>query len=355
MEESAVRQGVRVICRVGCRASALVVVVAALVAVSSPPASAAIRQLAVSWAAPPQLPSITPEPPVVDTSPYIHTASVAYDDSSGAVTGSFSLYDPSYWEQNLSPSINPSVPEDSTVYLEIDLATDCADGPPTPGIPGSGGANWSGTDLTLNVAPEADSNGVSDQAEGDASLSGYQGTISGPGSFDGTNYSVTLQSPYFAGRDFRCAYFSPANMGNPQGWAWLDGYAPPPPLPTLVNPWTGKFAVRPGEIGLSGDGSSFLAGARQHGRQRRSNPNWAGRIAWSSWTATQAIGSGANWHDNCEPDCASGHYYPSPVRLRAYDPSKGHFTRLWMRERYRGKWHTYILKLTYDGGAWYWG
>jgi hypothetical protein len=39
---------------------------------------------------------------------------------------------------------------------------------------------------------------------------------------------------------------------------WLDGYAP---LPTLLNPWTGRFSLRPGFIGLSGDGSSFLAGA----------------------------------------------------------------------------------------------
>lgn len=36
-----------------------------------------------------------------------------------------------------------------------------------------------------------------------------------------------MHSPYFAGRDFRCANFSPHN-GYISGWGYLDGWAPTP-------------------------------------------------------------------------------------------------------------------------------
>lgn len=202
----------------GLRAAQLLTTSVVLAAVLPSAASAAIRQATYTWDAPPQPPSITHQPPVVDSGMYIHTASVAYNDVAGAVSGAFSLYDPAYWERNMDSGAPASV--------EITLATDCADGPPDPGLPDSGGSNWNGVELTLDVTPQQDSNGVTDQARGDAFLSGYSGTLSAAGAFDGTNYSATVQSSYFAHRDFRCVYVAPVNTGHGTGWGYLDGYAP---------------------------------------------------------------------------------------------------------------------------------
>lgn len=190
----------------------------ALMVLSPGAASAAIRHLGIRWPAPKQPRSITRQRPVTETNPYIHRARVSYNDATGAVTGSFGLYSPGWWEEFLSPYGGPTSPEEAPVHVEIDLATDCANGPP----------GHSGTKLTLNVAP-ADPNGDGfwDQASGDASLSGYRGMIRGPGTFDGTNYTVTLTSRYFAHRDFRCAFFAVWNMHDPsRGWFWLPGYGP---------------------------------------------------------------------------------------------------------------------------------
>jgi len=302
-------------------------------------ADAAVPTKAITVAPPYQPPTLSPETPVVDTEPYLHTASIAYDDVAGTVTGTFSLYDPQFWANQSADRFY------GYWTLTITLADACS-GPTT--------------ELTFVTSPAPGTNSTSQAASARATLTGYQGSVDGTGPFDGTNYSTTLQSPAFAHLNLRCVEFSAFDNYDQSdgannydsGAQWLNGYAP---LPTLLNPWTGKFRVRPREIGLSGDGSSFMAGAKQHGRQSRSNPGWAGRIAWSSWTATQAIGSGANWQDDCRPDCASGHYHAHPAKLRAYDPQNGYFTRVRMRLRYRGRWHTFTLKLGHAGAAWYWG
>ena len=76
----------------------LAVLVALLVLGSSAAsASAAVRTASVSLPAPYQPPSLSAQTPVVDTEPYLHTATISYDDVAGSVTGSMSLYDPSYW------------------------------------------------------------------------------------------------------------------------------------------------------------------------------------------------------------------------------------------------------------------
>ena len=64
-----------------------------------------------------------------------------------------------------------------------------------------------------------------DIATGGSTLSGYQGNVTGTGGFDGTNYNLTVQSPYFASQDFRCAEFAPYN-GTSIGWTYLNGWAP---------------------------------------------------------------------------------------------------------------------------------
>jgi hypothetical protein len=43
------------------------------------------------------------------------------------------------------------------------------------------------------------------------------------------------------------------------------------------------------------------------------------------------------WGDNCEPDCARGTFSPVPVKVRAFAPHGGHFTRLTLRYEREGE------------------
>lgn len=312
-------------------------------------ASAAVRTASVSLPAPYQPPSLSPQTPVVDTEPYLQTAAISYDDVAGTVTGSMSLYDPGYWASQPAPG------RFDNWSLDMTLATDC-----TTTSAGALTDSSNATELTFDTGPVTDANYTYTSLGMAGTLTGYQGEVDGTGTFDGATYTGTLQSNAFAQLDFRCVMFEVTDndIGSDganwyqSGWQWIPGYAP---LPTLLNPWRDTFTVRPRMIGLSGDGSVFLAGARQHGRQSSSNPGWAGRIAWSSWTVTQAVGSGALWLDNCKPACVVGRFYPHPARLRAYDPQNGHFTRLWTRISYHGSWRTSVAKLIHTHGFWYWG
>lgn len=99
---------------------------------------------------------------------------------------------------------------------------------------------------------------------------------------------------------------------------------------SVASPQFPEFARRPPGIVYSGDGSAELAGAGTG--PVRPPAHLSSRLAWDSWTSTEARGSGADWHDNCVPDCATGTYYPFAATLRAYRPRRfgGYllFTRL---------------------------
>jgi hypothetical protein len=71
-----------------------------------------------------------------------------------------------------------------------------------------------------------------------------------------------------------------------------------------------ELARRPKGITYSGDGSAFIAGPRD-------STGHAMRIRWRSWGRHDAAGTGANWLDNCTPDCATGGFsvYPAALRL----------------------------------------
>jgi hypothetical protein len=76
-----------------------------------------------------------------------------------------------------------------------------------------------------------------------------------------------------------------------------------------------KAAVRPGTILYTGDGSGFFAGAGKSG-----TPPKVGKLHWTSWSAQGASGTGANWLNNCKPNCARGHFSAFPVTLKASRP-----------------------------------
>lgn len=330
-------------------------------------ASALVYSGSTTFPAPTGTPSLNgPTPDPAQTAEYLHTLTASYDDQAGSVTISFGLYDPATWGPVLTDGDGGSGSGGFVLFppIQFDLGylgdaqhPATIPGDPTPGVFCNPNAGLPGIDSPSLGPPVLSS--LVDSAYNDdssfagdtigATLDGYSGQISAPVSFDGTTFTATVQSPAFQGHIWDCLVLDNSfelPMSPP---------APPPSPPTLLNPWRSTFSVRPHMIGLSGDGSTFLAGARQHGRQSSTNPGWAGHITWSSWTMTQAVGAGGEWHDNCRPDCAGGTYYVHPAKLRAYAPQNGHYTRLWERVRYHGKWSTSIWKLVHSHGYWYWG
>jgi hypothetical protein len=106
-----------------------------------------------------------------------------------------------------------------------------------------------------------------------------------------------------------------------------------PKLPRYIgHPRGSDMRVKPDLMFWTGDGSGFFA-ANGH-RSRR--PFRIRRIHWTEWTGAAAVGSGANWLDDCDPDCAGGTYTPYRVLLKAYRPRSrsGHLVFTRMRVKY---------------------
>ena len=91
------------------------------------------------------------------------------------------------------------------------------------------------------------------------------------------------------------------------------------------------FQVRPAVVGYTGDGTGFLGGFDGKGERGH-----FGHMTWLTWTRRVATGSGALWGDDCKPDCAEGTFSPVPVKVRAFAPHRGHFTRLTLRYHRNG-------------------
>ena len=98
---------------------------------------------------------------------------------------------------------------------------------------------------------------------------------------------------------------------------------------------TDRFAVRPPVIGYTGDGTGYIGGL--DGRGRIDGRNEFGQIAWMTWTRQVATGTGALWSDNGIPNDAQGTFSSVPVKIRAFAPHDGHFTRLTLRYTENGE------------------
>jgi hypothetical protein len=92
------------------------------------------------------------------------------------------------------------------------------------------------------------------------------------------------------------------------------------------------FRVRPAQIIYTGDGSGILGGFTGKGPLHH-----FGALKWSLWGQSQAVGSGAVWLDDCEPNCAQGTFHPFVVKVHAFEQNAGHFTHLTLRYVYEGK------------------
>ncbi|HTP22336.1 MAG TPA: hypothetical protein VMJ65_22190 [Solirubrobacteraceae bacterium] len=47
---------------------------------------------------------------------------------------------------------------------------------------------------------------------------------------------------------------------------------------------------------------------------------WLGKLKWSSWSSTQAVGTGNFTAINCSPDCAAGHTHSVAVKVTLSKP-----------------------------------
>ena len=106
------------------------------------------------------------------------------------------------------------------------------------------------------------------------------------------------------------------------------------------------WQVRPASILYTGDGSGILGGFDGTGIGH------PGHLRWLSWTTERAVGSGAVWIDNCNPDCASGTFTAHAVKVTASRPVRGHFTRLTLRYSYRHRARADRRAIGRIGGAW---
>lgn len=109
------------------------------------------------------------------------------------------------------------------------------------------------------------------------------------------------------------------------------------------------WQVRPASILYTGDGSGVLGGFDGSGARHAAHP---GDLTWASWTTERATGSGAVWLDDCTPSCAEGTFTAHAVKVRAFRPVRGHFTRLTLRYRYHGKLYVDTRGIRRSGGSW---
>jgi len=94
------------------------------------------------------------------------------------------------------------------------------------------------------------------------------------------------------------------------------------------------FAVRPHTVWYTGDNSGIL------GRLPGGSPavgDTPGFLHWQTWTRRRAYGVGTLWGKSCVPDCASSRFSRTPVTVTLTDPRHGHFGKMTLRYRYRGK------------------
>jgi hypothetical protein len=95
------------------------------------------------------------------------------------------------------------------------------------------------------------------------------------------------------------------------------------------------WQVRPTRIVYTGDGSGILD-----------------RLRWATWSPSRAVGSGTVELNDCNPSCAGGTFTAHAVRVIAFRPVRGRFTRLTLRYAYRGKRRVQRWGIRRIGGAW---
>lgn len=135
-----------------------------------------------------------------------------------------------------------------------------------------------------------------------------------------------------------------------------------PALPTDLG-GAQELQVRPAIVSFTGDGTGYFGGFTGRGaigHTQSATRFYAelGRIHWSTWNATQAVGTGAVWLNDGIPNDAMGTFHPYAVSLRASDVSHGLFTHLSYRYTAQGMTSSGTLVAQFmkgfDGVPGYW-
>jgi hypothetical protein len=112
--------------------------------------------------------------------------------------------------------------------------------------------------------------------------------------------------------------------------------------------------ARPYQVRWTGDQTGWLGGFTGHASSKRRH---FGRLRWTQWSGTEGHAWGADWGDNCSPDCAEGTYYPVKVTVHVFRPNaQGVFTRMSLTERdiTVNPQHTITLDAVHWRAYWYW-
>ena len=91
---------------------------------------------------------------------------------------------------------------------------------------------------------------------------------------------------------------------------------------------SGAFAVKPPVIYMSGDSSLVIGGAGFY-----DNPGVSlglGRIRWTTYNRSRAVGWGLEEWNDCNPSCGGGTVHPYPVKLVATRVRANRYTRMSM-------------------------
>jgi hypothetical protein len=96
----------------------------------------------------------------------------------------------------------------------------------------------------------------------------------------------------------------------------------------LARDLTAKFAIKPPEIVFIGPGPRRRAGIEVIGGEHATANLSRGRIAWTSWTSTQATATATVWADHLAGKPADRFYMVGSVDITAMDVQDGRFTRL---------------------------
>lgn len=126
-------------------------------------------------------------------------------------------------------------------------------------------------------------------------------------------------------------------------------------LPGVTSEGSAPPKVKPATIVYTGDGSALFAGAT-----KVSKTNF-GSLHWSKWNKKKAVGSGANWLNDCKPNCAGGKFHSYPVKLTLTTPKvvagKHIFTKMTVTYTKNLPPHaitTTAWKVTHSGTLFFW-
>jgi hypothetical protein len=139
-----------------------------------------------------------------------------YDSSKGLLTIEVEVWDAPFWGETL---LAPNVFLRGVQAVTFDLGATCN----TTSLESSIVATSRVTAVPpepVEGEPSRETEGSPEQGgvTGEASLSGYEGVLRGPGSFNGQRFAAAFSSPAFRGQNWRCVSLSEGFSFKLGGW-----------------------------------------------------------------------------------------------------------------------------------------